>query len=585
MLILGYSGLNNAQNYRKSHIAGITEAENRLSQGMDAAAVLLENGKIIAAIEEERFNREKHTYNFPINSINYCLKKANATFSDIKYICHGFNFSELKSWFEVTPFSKDNYNQILSPETQISLFKQNFAINVDNQFIPVRHHTAHAASSYYPSQFKEALVIVADGIGEIDSISVYHGRGTELKSLQHYNNYSSIGIFYSLIANHLGFAINSGEYKVMGLAPYGDAARYQSFFEECIQLKEKGEIFIPVFSKNKTLIDKLTYRALREWITTKTFQPRLSKQDITQEHKDLAAGLQARLNLAMLHVASYWQQQTNTNSLCLAGGVALNCVSNSILFQSKLFDSIYVQPASGDAGTALGAALYASCCLNHILFDASNNQLPFYGPNYLNSEIAKTLEKYSDEIEFTHLQNEALYYQAANKIAQGKIIGWVQGQMEFGPRALGNRSILADPRLSDMKNRVNLNVKKRESFRPFAPSVKKEKVSTYFEVPDNTDLPHMLFTVNVKQPYRNVLPAVTHVDGSARVQTVDKEKHPCYWQLIDNFEKITGIPIVLNTSFNIKNQPIVCSPEDAIVTFLSTEMDALFIEGFYIWKK
>lgn len=585
MLILGYSGLNNALEYRKKSIQGLSEAEERMCQGLDSAAVLLSDGEIIAAAEEERFNLEKHTGDFPFNAINFCLSEANASMDDIDFICHGFNFSEWQPIYEIDEFSKNYYDQILSHSSQIKLFQEKYNLKqAKDKFIPIRHHTAHAASAFYPSNFEKALVIVADGIGEIDSISIYQGEGKKLQSIQHYNIFSSLGIFYSLITHHLGFDVNSDEYKTMGLAPYGNPERFRSFFKQCIEFKENGEVFIPVFAKNKTLFEKQTYRALREWIAQQTFSPRTAGNEISQEHKDLAAGLQDALNIAILNLATHWKQKTGLPSLCFAGGVALNCVSNSVLLNSSLFDEIYIPPAASDPGTALGAALYKHCHLENKSFNYKHTKLPFYGPSFGEEDILKALNKYKGKIKFLKLEENECISLAAENIYLGYIIAWMQGRMEFGPRALGHRSILADPRCPSMRDKINKAVKKRESFRPFAPSVKLEKAHIFFELNQYMELPHMLFTAQVKKEYRESLPAITHVDGSARIQTVNREEHPLYWQLIDEFEKKSNIPILLNTSFNVKGQPIVCSPEDAIKTLLSTDIDALFVGQYYVKK-
>jgi carbamoyltransferase len=583
MIILGYSGINNAYEYRKKNLDGLSNQEANMVQGMDSSAAIIHNGKIVAAAEEERFNLKKHTGDFPINAINFCLDKANVKIDDIDFICHGFDFEAWKSFYELNQFSKGLYDEVLSKEVQIGLFKKNYGISLDKEkFIPVRHHTAHAASGFYPSGFEKSLIIVADGMGEVDSISLYIGEGQHIHSLKHFNLFSSLGIFYSLITAHLGFEINSGEYKTMGLAPYGDPRRFSDFFNKCITL-QKGEIIVPVFSKNKTLLEKQTYRALMEWISNETFKARDPEKEIEQIHMDFAAGLQATLNKMMLDFATYWQEKTMLKNLCLAGGVALNCVMNSTLLKSGIFDRVYVPPAAGDSGTSIGAALYKYCQQEDRKF-IDKQKLPFYGPSFSKAEILKILNDFKASLQFVELEMEELTKMAAQSIYEGNIIAWFQGCMEFGPRALGNRSILADPRREDMKDRINKAVKKREAFRPFAPVVKFEKASSYFDLESSLELPHMLFTVNVRDKYRNLLPSVTHQDGSARLQTVNKKDHLLFWNLIDDFEKLSNIPVILNTSFNVKGQPIVCSPFDAVNTFLDTEIDALFINNFYVRK-
>lgn len=583
MIILGYSGINNAYEYRKENLEGLSNQEANMVQGMDSSAAIIYNGKIVAAAEEERFNLTKHTGDFPINAINFCLDKANVKIDDIDFICHGFDFEAWQAFFQLNQFSKGLYDKVLSKEVQIGLFKKNYGITLDKEkFIPVRHHTAHAASAFYPSGFEKSLIIVADGMGEVDSISLYIGEEQHIHSLKHFNLFSSIGIFYSLITAHLGFEINSGEYKTMGLAPYGDPRRFSDFFNKCITL-QKGEIIVPVFSKNKTLLEKQTYRALMEWISNETFKARDPEKEIEQIHMDFAAGLQATLNKMMLDFATYWQEKTMLKNLCLAGGVALNCVMNSTLLKSGIFDRVYVPPAAGDSGTSIGAALYKYCQKEDRKF-IDEQKLPFYGPSFSKTEILKILNDFKASLQFVELEMEELTKMAAQSIYEGNIIAWFQGRMEFGPRALGNRSILADPRRADMKDRINKAVKKREAFRPFAPVVKFEKASSYFDLCSSLELPHMLFTVNIRDNYRNLLPSVTHQDGSARLQTVNKKDHLLFWNLIDDFEKLSNIPVILNTSFNVKGQPIVCSPFDAVNTFLDTEIDYLFINNFYVRK-
>lgn len=585
MYILGYSGLHHSLLFRKNNIQGLMAAEEKMCQGMDSAAVLLHDGQLIAAVEEERFNLDKHTYDFPVNSINFCLKEAGITLNEVDYICHGFNFDEYRLLFEMDGFSRNYYEQILSANAQKQLFKSHYNLEVENKFISIPHHEAHAASCYYPSYFDDALIIVADGMGEVDSISIYQGSKNILTKLKNYNVFSSLGIFYSLITLHLGFEINSGEYKTMGLAPYGDPLRYKAFFDSCVVIKDNGEVYLPIFSKNKTFLDTQTYRTLREWITEQTFPPREKSSEITQAHRDLAAGLQHMLNQSMLAIASYWQKKTGATKLCMAGGVALNCVTNSLLLKSHLFEDIYVQPAAGDAGTALGAALYKYCCMDNQFYGKNNNKLPFYGPAYNRTEVLQTLQNYHDTISFREVSENEKIELAAKMIEEGKIIAWMQGGMEFGPRALGNRSILADPRCVDMKEKINKSVKMRELFRPFAPSVKLEKAPIFFDIDPNQEFPFMLFTMDVKEKYRAILPAITHEDGSSRVQTVSKDDHPLYWKLLNEFEKLSGIPILLNTSFNVNGRPMVCSPDDAIQVLLLTNIDCVFIENFIVMKK
>ncbi len=585
MFILGYSGLNDAIEFRKKLFEKFSEREYRICQGMDSAAALLYNGEIVAAAAEERFNDEVHTCKFPINAIRYCLEQANISINDLSQICHGFDYTLVKDLYQMDSLLKESYASVYDPNLQTKLFQERLTVkDIGSKFVPVRHHDAHAASTFYPSGFGEALIIVADGLGEIDSISIYSATDEGMLSLQRQDLYSSLGMFYSMITYHLGFEPNNDEYKVMGLASYGDPYRFKLFFERCIELHPRGKIYIPAFNKNKTFVEKQTYRGFREWLNIVLSPEREKREEVKQIHKDIAAGLQQRLTQAMSHVINYWQEKTELKNLCMAGGVALNCTTNGVLLKTGLFNNIYIQPAAGDDGTAIGAALYQFHCLENVMNKKQTNLLPFYGPEFDNDSIKQELEKYCDQITLKFLDETELLETAAMMMADGAIIAWMQGRMEFGPRALGNRSILADPRRADMKNKINKVVKKREEFRPFAPSVKLDKAHLFFDVNPMQEFPYMLFTVQVKEQHRDFLPAITHIDGSARLQTVNKIDHPLYWKLLDHFENKTKYPILLNTSFNVKGQPIVNTPNDAIMTLLSTEIDALFIGNYLVRK-
>jgi carbamoyltransferase len=585
MYILGYSGLSTALEYRRNALFGLTEAEYNICQGMDAAAVLLKDGKVIAAAEEERFNGEKHTRKFPINAINYCLQKAKITLNDVDHIAHGFNYEPYKEFFQIESYSREFYKRVASPEVQINILQNlRMADDIEQKFCAVGHHDSHAASAFFPSSFEQALVVVNDGIGELHSISVYQGQDNKLTLLKSYDFLSSLGVFYGLVTQHLGFKMNCGEYKVMGLAPYGDPEPYRKLMQECIELKPNGGINVPAFLKEIDVLDRQAYRGLRKYLAQETFPVREFDTPMLQQHKNLAAALQERLNEAVLHLVSYWQQKTEANYLCMAGGVALNCTTNGEILKANLFKDIYVQPTSGDAGTALGSALFQH-------YQVLNNErvslapeLPLYGPSLQDNIIEEVLKTFASQINIIKLSDAELYDEAADMITDGKIIAWVQGSMEFGPRALGNRSILADPKIPGMRDKINAIVKKRESFRPFAPSVKLSAATEYFDIPESLELPYMLFIVPVREQYRKVLPSITHINGTARIQTVD-QNHTRYWQLLDAVEKRTGIPMLLNTSFNVKGQPMVCHSADAIKTFLSTALDGLFVGNYFITRK
>ncbi len=584
MYILGYSGLHNSIAFRKKMLPGLSEQEYRMCQGLDSAACLVSEGVILAAAEEERFNKEKFTTQFPIHAIHYCLSAASITIDQVDHICHGYDYSDYRALFMLDAYNTQLYQEILSPDAQKAFIVNHWANdNLRHKFVPIKHHLAHAASAFYPSGFKEALIIVADGIAEVDSISVIVGQENNLIPLKNYNLFSSLGILYSIMTDYLGFEPNADEYKIMGLAPYGDPERYRTFFEKLIVFTEDGGVLIQRFTNNKTTLEKQTNRGFKLWLQQQKLPFRRSNEPIRSEHHDIAAALQQRLVQALEHIVSYWQKQTGLRHLCFAGGVALNCVANGSILRSKKFDAMYVPPVASDSGTALGAALYQTHkTKNSITRRSYGYELPFYGPIYSNPESLSALSQVADQLIIEQLSLEECIIQAATMIADGQVIAWMQGRMEYGPRALGNRSILANPGHPHMRTIVNQLVKKRETFRPFAPSVKLEAAHLYFEVEPNQELPHMTYTVPVRLEYQARLPAITHINGSARIQTVNREQHTLYWRLLDAVETKTGFPIVLNTSFNIKGQPIVCSPKEAISTLLATKIDALFLGNYYV---
>ena len=590
MYILGYSGLDNAAEFKKQTNPPLSKRESRFFQGMDSAAALLLNGKVIAAIQEERLIGEKYAHKFPVKAIKYCLGQAGIGFEDISFITHGFNYEKYEHLFNIDEISKRRYMEVFSPNKQRSLFEEYFNLqNIKDKFVSVEHHDAHAASTFYFSGFDKALVCVIDGLGELQSLSVFMGEKNKLQLLENYDIFSSLGLFYSLITCHLGFLPNSGEYKVMGLAPYGNPRRFLPALKKCVTYTDNGEIEIPIFYLNNTREKQETYRGSRDWLSTNIFPERNPDEEIQQHHKDLAAAAQIVLMDAVTSILTYWRKKTNLNRLCLAGGVALNCVMNSYIKKAALFNDIFVQPASGDEGTSLGSALFLYFKINP---NASNpykkdlcSKLPLWGNASNDQDIQKAISYYSDRVSWRLLTENELIKETCDRIESGEIIAWVQGRMEFGPRALGNRSILADPRAKDMRTRINQLVKKREGFRPFAPSVKEEAAHVFFDTLEGERLPYMLFTVSVKEEYKDRLPAVVHIDGSARVQTVNKGEHRLYWKLLDAFEHKTGFPILLNTSFNVMEQPIVCTPIDAIETFFIANLSGLVMGNYFLTKK
>jgi carbamoyltransferase len=454
----------------------------------------------------------------------------------------------------------------------------------DDRVHPVMHHLAHAASAYFTSGWDECLVIVADGMGEAHAISVYRGHDGTLDVVARMSANDSIGILYSLVTLHLGFDFNADEYKIMGLAPYGDPDRFRPFFDAHVKLSDRGTIRIPILRLNRERADRETYAATRRFLEEQLVKARRPDEDITDVHRDVAAALQACLDRAMQHVCGYFGQLTAQRQLALAGGVALNCTANGRLMNAGLFDEIYVQPAAGDDGSALGAALYRASIHKEVKNERS--PVPFYGPGHSVQEIEQALAHFGDRIHVTRFPSLAeTCAHAARLIADGRVLAWYRGRMEFGPRALGHRSILADPGNPVMRDRINSMVKKREAFRPFAPAVSLEEVHRWFETAPGTELPYMIMTVDVRPEHRQSLPAITHVNGSARVQTVAAKGNPEFHALLKAVGATTGREMVLNTSFNVKGQPIVDTPAEAIDTFLGTGIEYLFLDDFCVTRR
>jgi len=581
--VLGISGLSNSADYKRCHGNPAPE-ELRIRQGLDAAAALVIDGKIVAAAAEERFSGEKQTGAFPIGAINYCLSDSRLNIDQIDEIVQSFDFSPYEKVWRRDKASAELYDTVYSRNSFLRTVNQHFR-NVDPERVHhVSHHLAHAASAYFTSGWNECLVVVVDGMGEVESATIYHACAGKLTKLRSISAMHSIGVLYSLITLHLGFDFNGDEYKIMGLAPYGDPGRFRAFFQKAVELQPNGSIHIPALMLNRADADHENYRTVRNSLDAELGTRRGKDEEITDGHRDLAAALQECLERVMLHICRHFQKERSLRRLALAGGVALNCTANGALVRSGLFEDIYIQPAAGDDGTALGAALYRASLRNEV----RNVRLPvpFFGPASSVGEIAAALQQYKDRIQvkqFSSFQEVAA--EAARWIAGGQVIAWHRGRMEFGPRALGNRSILADPGHPEMRDRINAMVKMREAFRPFAPAVSFQQAHVWFEMNPGTDLPYMITTVNVREAHRQSLPAITHVNGSARVQTVSQRDNPDFHALLTEVGKITGREMVLNTSFNVKGQPMVNTAQEAIATFLGTGIQALFLENNLITRR
>lgn len=546
----------------------------------DSCAVLLKDGKVIAAAEEERFSRIKFDRSFPKQSIKWCLKKANISIKDVSYAGYFWQpwkgiLNRLYYYSQTFPsFFKDTKRS----SALLDQFKAKYVFEKETgftgKFYFLNHHITHAASAFYASGFEKSAILSIDGTGEKISCWLGFGENGKIIPYKTINWPHSIGQLYRTATQYLGFNIFSDEYKVMGLAPYGKP-KYLNKFRKVAKLKPSGGFEIDLsyieyhHGKETMYSDK--------WI--KTFgPPRKKGTPIEERHKNIAASIQVRTEESIEHLAKYVMKKGTYDSLCLSGGVAMNSVAIGKLVRSGIAKRIYTSPVSADAGCALGAAYYI---YHHILGNTNSEPLQhaYWGKTFTNEEIKKILMK--SGLSYTKLKNPE--EKAAQLLAEGHIIGWFQGHSEIGQRALGNRSILADPRDRKMKDRVNKLIKYREPFRPFAPAVLEEFQSDYFDY--TNPVPYMTEVHPVKKKKRSEIPAVVHVDGTGRIQTVIKKTNPKFWSLINNFYKITGVPVVLNTSFNVQGEPIVDSPQDAIKTFLGSGLDDIFLENYWIQKK
>lgn len=587
MNIIGISGLHNSISFKKKAFPNLSARQYRVAQGFDSAAALVTTEGIQAAVAEERFTREKATGAFPVNAIKYCLQAANLTPNAIDYIAHGFCYEPFKSFYQNSDLMQQQFAEVYSRDAQLCCLQEHLdSYNWAEKFVQVPHHLAHAASAFYLSGFEESLILVTDGMGEQHSATIAVGKANQIKIIKQFPALHSLGILYGVFTFYLGFYFGLDEYKVMGLAPYGNSRRYFNQVMNLINLKEDGTYTIPILFQNQTEEEKETYSGTLKILTDIFGLPREPEAEITQHHRDIAASLQSALQASLMHVLRHFKKETGQSNLCLAGGVALNCTANGVIKRSRMFKNMFIQPAAGDDGTALGAALYIQR-LHEPNLSFKKMALPLWGSSYETEEIEQVLKGNEEckSVFFSSFDN--LAREIAQRLVQGQIVAWFQGRMEFGPRALGNRSILADPRDAEMRSRINKLVKKREGFRPFAPAVTVEAASQFFEIDkgDESSYAYMLLVTQVRAAYREKLPAITHVDGSARVQAVSKEDNPRFWTLLNEFNRVSGIPVLLNTSFNVRGQPIVCNPTEAVETFLFANLDVLVMGNYLVFRK
>lgn len=582
----------------------------------DSAAALVRDGKIIAAAQEERFTRKKHDSDFPRNAVQFCMDACKKGIPGPDYVVFYekpfIKFERLlETYFAFAPNGLESFRMAIPLWIREKLFQRSLLnreltklrphTKWDKKILFSEHHLSHAASAFYPSPFGEAAVLTTDGVGEWATTSIAIGNNKNLQIVKELHFPHSLGLLYSAFTYHAGFKVNSGEYKLMGLAPYGEPKYAQRIFDKLLDLKSDGSFRLDVSYFNYCAGLTMTNSKFDELFGC---PPRKPSESLTQKHMDIAASIQVVLEEIMLRMTRFASRETGLRNLCLAGGCALNCVANGKVMRDGHFDGIWIQPASGDAGGALGAALAAY----HIHFDRDRElsspedamRGSYLGPDHSQIEIEQRLE--AAGAVFHVLGDNCLITECVNALESGQALGWFQGRMEFGPRALGGRSILADARSPSMQSVLNLKVKYRESFRPFAPSVLREDVSDWFDL--DADSPYMLlvaavapskqtrmttedqkrFGIDKLNVPRSAIPAVTHVDYSARIQTVHAETNPRYAQLLKAFKQRTGCPVLVNTSFNVRGEPIVGTPEEAFQCFMGTQIDALAIGNCFLRK-
>jgi carbamoyltransferase len=575
----------------------------------DSAACLIEEGEIIAAAQEERFTRKKHDFRFPRNAINFCLDYAKITSNDLEIVAFYdkpfLKFERiLETYLTYAPAGIKSFLKAMPLWIKEKIWMKDLIfkqLNYDGKIIFPEHHLSHAASAFYPSPFTEAAILTMDGVGEWTTTSCGTGQGNEIKLYADIKFPHSLGLLYSAFTYYTGFKVNSGEYKVMGLAPYGEPKYKNLIYDNLIDVKNDGSFRMDMSYFNYCAGLTMTNKKFDKLFGG---SPRKPESKLTQREMDIAKSLQDVTEEIVMKMTTYVHKETGLRNLALAGGVALNCVANGRLLKEGPFENIWIQPAAGDAGGALGAALsswYGYLGNDRSVDESNDSQKGSYlGPDFSDSELRKFIK--NGNYNAIELNESELIQKVAELIANEKVIGWFQGRMEFGPRALGSRTIIGDARSPKMQSTMNLKIKFRESFRPFAPSVLREKVSEYFDI--DVDSPYMLLVADINEGRRkkmsekdkklfgieklNILrsdiPAVTHVDYSARLQTVHSKTNPLYYKLIKKFEEKSGCAVIINTSFNVRGEPIVCTPEDAYRCFMRTDMDYLVMGNFLFDK-
>ena len=581
----------------------------------DSAAAIIIDGEIIAAAQEERFTRKKHDANYPKNAINYVLKEADSKLSEIDYVVFYekpfLKFERLlETYVGFSPRGFKSFSASMPLWLSEKLFQKKLLFDAlkeqDENFNDIKkinfseHHLSHAASAFFSSPYEEAIILTLDGVGEWATTTVSLGKNNKINILKEIHFPHSLGLLYSAFTYFLGFKVNSGEYKVMGLAPYGEPRFKDIILDKLIDVKEDGSFRLNMDYFNYAIGLTMTNNKFAKLFNMKRREP---ENELSQIHMDMAASIQAATEEIVLKITRFLSKEFKLENLCMAGGVALNCVANGKILKEGLFKNIWIQPASGDAGGALGAAqafYYQELDNKRKILKTDSMNGSYLGPQFTDDEVENELKICGAN--YKKLTSDQVIKDTAKALSEEKAVGWFQGRMEFGPRSLGNRSIIADSRSEKMQKNLNLKVKYRESFRPFAPAILFEKVSEWFEI--NSESPYMLLVADVKKSKqlqmtdkqknlfgidklnikRSSIPSVTHVDYSARIQTVHKETNPMFHKLIEEFEGITKYPVLVNTSFNVRGEPIVCSPTDAFNCFMGTDLDVLVCNNFILYK-
>ncbi len=579
VIVLGLSGLPHAQEHLLRTHPDLSPLDQRICQGLDSAAAVVVDGRLVAAASEERFTGEKGTGRLPAQAIAWCLAEAGLTPDDVDLIAHGFDYERHRRAFEIAgaPF-----DEVYASATVIDGLTALGWTRVADRFRPVRHHVAHAESALVPSGFDRALVVVSDGMGETESLTVFRAVDGALERLATTPIGDSLGLLYSIATRFLGFQFNNDEYKVMGLAPYGEPDRFRSVFEKLARVDPARGTVAVDWPARALAEPERGYPHARAFFAEAAFTPRVPDGDVHREEADFAAALQERLTTVLVDLVEHWLERTGERRLCLAGGTFLNCKSNQSIADLPAVDGMFVQPASGDDGTALGAAWHVARTEGGGLAHVTGPFDPYLGARYSPDDVRAALDARPD-LRWTHLgETDEYFTRAADDIAADRIVAWFGGRMEFGPRALGHRSILARPDGDRIKERINGAVKFREAFRPFAPAVLDEDVDRLFVTRGFEPDRYMLCTAQVRPEARAVVEGIVHADDSARIQTVRDDLAPEFARLLREVKARTGAGVVVNTSFNVKGQPLIMDPATALDTFAGIALDRLYLEGYVV---